>query len=307
MSAVVRHSFGDSSFFTGLSDFVIQLRGTSMALTGPRVLAIGTSERVTMEELGGVDVHRHNGQADVIAETLDEVYAAIRRILSFLPSCAGAPLPVRDPEPPAGPVSPGQPMRALIDGLCDRGSFLELKRDFAPSLMTGLARLDGYPFGLVASEPAVDDGAWSADACLKATRLVSNCDAFGLPVVFLVDSPGPRDEHPAAVSRAMMLAQAVQLAEVPTCWVVTGRARGTGLLITGSARIATDLVVAWPGARAGYYDDTGSAADAGDWAPDGAVSPAGTRRVLTAHLRAVLGPAPVSRPGKVLRSWPAGF
>ena len=221
VSAVVRHSFGDSSFFTGLSDFVIQLRGTSMALTGPRVLAIGTSERVTMEELGGVDVHRHNGQADVIAETLDEVYAAIRRILSFLPSCAGAPLPVRDPEPPAGPVSPGQPMRALIDGLCDRGSFLELKRDFAPSLMTGLARLDGYPFGLVASEPAVDDGAWSADACLKATRLVSNCDAFGLPVVFLVDSPGPRDEHPAAVSRAMMLAQAVQLAEVPTCWVVT--------------------------------------------------------------------------------------
>ncbi len=105
----------------------------------------------------------------------------------------------------------------------------------------------------------------------------------------------------------MMLAQAVQLAEVPTCWVVTGRARGTGLLITGSARVATDLVVAWPGARAGYYDDTGSAADAGDWAPDGAVSPAGTRRVLTAHLRAVLGPAPVSRPGKVLRSWPAGF
>ena len=57
VSAVVRHSFGDSSFFTGLSDFVIQLRGTSMALTGPRVLAIGTSERVTMEELGGVGVH----------------------------------------------------------------------------------------------------------------------------------------------------------------------------------------------------------------------------------------------------------
>jgi methylmalonyl-CoA decarboxylase subunit alpha len=312
VSAVVRHSFGDSSFFTGLSDFVIQLRGTSMALTGPRVLAVGTSERVTMEELGGVDVHRRNGQADVIAETLDEVYAAIRRILSFLPSCAGAPLPVRDPEASPGvhlpgPVNPGQPMRQLIDGLGDKGSFFELKRDFAPSLITGLTRLDGYPVGLVASEPAVDDGAWSADACLKATRLVSNCDAFGLPIVFLVDSPGPQEEHPAAVSRAMMLAQAVQLAEVPRCWVVTGRARGTGLLITGSARGATDLVVAWPGARAGYYDDTGSAADAGDWAPDGKVSPADTRRVLTTHLRAVLGPSPVSRPGKTLRTWPAGF
>jgi acetyl-CoA carboxylase carboxyltransferase component len=312
VSAVVRHSFGDSSFFTGLSDFVIQLRGTSMALTGPRVLAIGTSERVTMEELGGVDVHRHNGQADIVAETLDDVYAAIRRILSFLPSCAGAPLPVRDPDSPAA-VSPGQPMRQLIDSLCDLRSFFELKRDFAPSLITGLARLDGYPVGLVASEPAHDDGAWSADACLKATRLVSNCDAFGLPIVFLLDSPGPREEHPAAVSRAMMLAQAVQLAEVPRCWVVTGQARGTGLLLTGSARVATDLVVAWPGARVGYYDDPGPAvhpgpvADAALWASDGVVTPADTRRVLAAHLRAVLGPAPVSRPGKILRSWPAGF
>jgi len=123
----------------------------------------------------------------------------------------------------------------------------------------------------------------------------------------------------------MMLAQAVQLAEVPTCWVVTGRARGTGLLITGSARVATDLVVAWPGARTAYYDDPGPPADPspaagpgppvgpglpadpGPWAPDGVVAPGDTRRVLAAHLRAVLGPAPVSRPGKVLRSWPAGF
>jgi acetyl-CoA carboxylase carboxyltransferase component len=310
VSAIVRHSFGDSTFFTGLSDYVVQLRGTSMALTGPRVLAIGTSERVTMEELGGVDVHRHNGQADVIAETLDEVYAAIRRILSFLPSCAGAPLPVSDPGPQADarlvPAEPG--MRQLIDGVCDPQSFFELKRDFAPSLITGLARLDGFPVGLVASEPARDHGAYSADACLKATRLVSTCDAFGLPIVFLVDSPGPRDEQPAAISRAMMLAQAVQLAEVPKCWVITGQARGTGLLITGPARVATDLVVAWPGARAGYYDAAAtSGAGAGDWAPDGVVSPAGTRGTLAAHLRAVLGPSPVSRPGKTLRTWPAGF
>ena len=210
-------------------------------------------------------------------------------------------------------MGPGQPVRQLIDNLCDPRSLVELKRDFAPSLITGLARLDGFPVGLVASEPAVDGGAWSADACLKATRLMSNCDAFGLPVVFLVDSPGPRDESAAAVSRAMMLAQAVQLAEVPKCWVVTGQARGTGLLVTASARVATDLVVAWPGTRTGYYDNPGPAADAGPsadaalWAPDGLISPADTRRVLTAHLRAVLGPAPVSRPGKVLRTWPAGF
>jgi methylmalonyl-CoA decarboxylase subunit alpha len=306
VSAIVHHSFGDSSFFTGMSDYVVQLTGACLALTGPRVLAVGTSEQVTMEELGGTDVHRHNGQADTIAGTLDEVYASIRRFLSFLPSSAGKPLPVTGPAPrPGGSLQPG-PARQLIDGLFDRGSFFELRRDFAPSLVTGLARLDGLPVGVVASDPAVDDGAYSADACLKATRLVCTCDAFGLPIVFLVDSPGPRAEQAQAISRAMMLAQAVQLAEVPKCWVITGRARGAGLLVTGPARIATDLVIAWPDARAGY-DHGSAAADEHHWAADGIVSPTDTRATLAAHLRAVLGPSPVSRPGRTLCTWPVGF
>lgn len=305
VSAIVHHSFGDSSFFTGMSDYVVQLTGACLALTGPRVLAVGTSEQVTMEELGGTDVHRRNGQADTIAETLDEVYASIRRFLSFLPSCAGAPLPVTGPAPEASrSLEPGA--RPLIDGLCDRGSFFELRREFAPSLVTGLARLDGLPVGVLASDPAVDDGAYSADACLKATRLVCTCDAFGLPIVFVVDSPGPPAEAPA-ISRAMMLAQAVQLAEVPKCWVITGRAGGAGLLVTGPARIATDLVIAWPQARAGFHDGESSPADAHHWAADGVVSPADTRGALVAHLRAVLGPAPVSRPGRTLCTWPVGF
>jgi acetyl-CoA carboxylase carboxyltransferase component len=315
VSALVHHSFGDSSFFTGLSDYVVQLRGTCMALTSPRVLAIGTSEQVTMEELGGVDVHRHNGQADTVADTLDEVYAAIRRILSFLPSCGSAPLPVSTTGPEAdrsdgirpGPGS-GNGMRQLIAGVCDAQSFFELRRDFAPSLITGLARLGGIPVGLMANEPEIDDGAYTADACLKATRLMCTCDSFGLPVIFLVDSPGPR---PSAISRAMMLAQAVQQAQVPKCWVILRKAAGAGLLITGPARIATDLVVAWRGAVAGYYDDgyesAGSVpAEAQHWAPDGVIQPGQTRATLLAHLGVVVGSAPVSRPGP-LRTWPVGF
>jgi acetyl-CoA carboxylase carboxyltransferase component len=296
ISAIVHHSFGDSSFFTGMSDYVVQLQGACMALTGPRVLAIGTSEQVTMEELGGVDVHRRNGQADTIAQTLDEVYAAIRQFLSFLPSAAGKPLPVTDPGPPPDPRS-----QDLIGGLVDRESFFELRRDFAPALVTGLARLSGLPVGVL----AIQNGAFDADACLKATRLVCTCDAFGLPLVFLIDSAAPSAE-PGGISRAMMLAQAVQLAEVPKCWVITGQARGTGLLVTGPARIATDLVLAWPGARAGWDDET-AGADEHHWAADGTVTPAGTRAALTAHLSAVLGPAPVSRPGRTLRTWPVGF
>jgi acetyl-CoA carboxylase carboxyltransferase component len=104
----------------------------------------------------------------------------------------------------------------------------------------------------------------------------------------------------------MMLAQAVQLAEVPKCWVITGRARGVGLLVTGPARIATDLVIAWPDARAGY-DDGSATPDEHHWAADGIVSPADTRAALAAHLRAVLGPSPMSRPGRTLCTWPVGF
>jgi acetyl-CoA carboxylase carboxyltransferase component len=304
VSAIVHHSFGDSSFFTGMSDYVVQLTGACLALTGPRVLAVGTSEQVTMEELGGTDVHRRNGQADTIAETLDEVYTAIRRFLSFLPTSTGQPLPITSPGPEPG-RTPGPGARQLIDGLFDGGSFFELRRGFAPSLVTGLARLDGIPVGVLASDPAVDDGAYSADACLKATRLLCTCDAFGLPVVFLLDSPGPSAEQ-AGISRAMMLAQAVQLAEVPKCWVITGRARGAGLLVTGPARIATDLVIAWPDACAGY-DDGSATAGEHHWAADGIVSPADTRAALAGHLRAVLGPSPVSRPGRTLCTWPVGF
>src|SRR5579859_1564040 len=160
VSALVHHSFGDSSFFTGMSDYVVQLKGACLALTGPRVLAIGTSEQVTMEELGGTEVHRRNGQADTIAESRDEVYVAIRRFLSFLPTAAGQPLPVTDPGPPPDQA----PEQALIDGLVDRGSFFELRRDFAPALVTGLARLGGLPVGVLAIR-----GAFDADACLKAT------------------------------------------------------------------------------------------------------------------------------------------
>jgi acetyl-CoA carboxylase carboxyltransferase component len=135
---------------------------------------------------------------------------------------------------------------------------------------------------------------------------VCTCDAFGLPLVFAVDSPGPSAEQ-AGISRAMMLAQAVQLAEVPKCWVITGRAHGAGLLVTGPARIATDLVIAWPDARAGYYDSESWPPDEHHWAADGVVTPAETRAALVTHLQAVLGPSPLSRPGRTLRTWPVGF
>ncbi len=160
---------------------------------------------------------------------------------------------------------------------------------------------------MLASDPATQDGAYTADACLKATRLICTCDAFGLPLVFGVNSPGPRPEPGPAISRAMMLAQAVQLAEVPKCWVVTGRAAGVGLLDhrPGPDRHRPGHRLARRPGR--LLRRRVSRPDDHHWAADGVVEPAGTRAALAAHLHAVLGRAPVSRPGRILRTWPVGF
>jgi acetyl-CoA carboxylase carboxyltransferase component len=310
VSAIVHHSFGDSSFFTGFADLVIQLDGTCLALTGPRVLAIGTSEQVTMEELGGTSVHRYNGQIDAVAGTVDELYHGVRRMLGYLPGHGGAALPLRPAVEPDGSLVATSAGRAVVDGLVDAGSFTELKPDYAPSLLTGFARVAGVPVGVVASNPSVDDGVLDAEACLKAARHVCTCDSFGLPLLLLVDTPQPRpvDEtgRDAPVSRTMMLAQALQLAEVPKVWLVPSRAYGAGLLLTGPARVGVDLALAWPDAQVGYLgtgDDERFRTDAEPWAPDGLVRPEDTRAVVVRHLQAVLGPAPVARSGP-LSTWP---
>lgn len=314
VSAIIRHSFGDSSFFSGVCDFVVQLRGTCMALTSPRVLAIGTTEQISFEELGGVDVHWRNGQIDVAADDLETLDAAVRRFLSYLPTAAGEPLPMSDPREPANRATHAG-VGSVIEDVCDGGSLFELRGGFAPTVVTALARIGGIPVGVVASNAQVDDGAFTADACLKATRLLCLCDSFGLPVVFLLDSPGPPADDSSAttslLSRTMMVAQAVHLAQVPKCFVVMRRACGAGLLMTGSARVATDIVIAWPDARVSYFDRSDGSSPtsrltAESWAPDGLVAPAMTRSRVASHLRAVMGNAPVGRPGP-LRSWPVGF
>jgi methylmalonyl-CoA decarboxylase subunit alpha len=325
ISAIVHHSFGDSTFFTGLSDFVIQLRGTCLALTGPRVLAVGTKEEVSMEDLGGVDVHRRNGQVDAVAEDFDQVYQLIRRALSYLPTYRGGALPVaavdREGTPSAhrpdalGGGYVGKSGRQILERICDHASLFEVKRDFAPSLITAFGRVDGCPVGVIASNPATDEGAFTADACLKATRHICLVDSFGLPLIFLIDGQGgpadePRRGGSTTLSRAMMLAKAVQMSRVPKCFVVTGRAFGVGLLITGSARIGRDLVVAWPDCRVGFdgldAPNTESVVICDDWVPDGVIEPDQTRDVLRSHLAAVAESAPEATES-ALAKWPVGF
>ena len=267
--AIVGESFGGSSFVAGLSDFVVQVRGSVLAVTSPRVIEVATGQQVSNETLGGADVHdRRTGQIDLAVDTDDDAYDAIRRFLSFMPSRAGE-LP---PRLPSGVVAPDDAiaavvptkrtqtydMRALLELLVDDGDFLELKPNFGASIVTGLARIDGWAVGIVASQPAFAVGSLTPDACSKATRLLCLCDAFGLPVVFVQDTPGflvgTDVEHDRFLARSMLFLEALSLARVPRLSLVVRKAFGLAFFSMGGSNMGSDLLVAWPGAEIGFMD-----------------------------------------------------
>ena len=267
--AIVGESFGGSSFVAGLSDFVVQVRGSVLAITSPRVIEVATGQQVSNETLGGTDVHdRRTGQIDLAVDTDDDAYDAIRRFLSFMPSRAGE-LPPRlssgvvAPDDAIAAAVPGKrtqtyDMRALLELLVDDGDLLELKPNFGASIVTGLARIDGWAVGIVASQPAFAVGSLTPDACSKATRLLCLCDAFGLPVVFVQDTPGflvgTDVEHDRFLARSMLFLEALSLARVPRLSLVVRKAFGLAFFSMGGSNMGSDLLVAWPGAEIGFMD-----------------------------------------------------
>lgn len=269
VTAIVGESFGGSSFISALSDFVVQVRGTCLAVTSPRVVEVATGEAITMEELGGVDVHaRVTGQIDRWAETEDEAAALIQRFLAYLPSSADHP-PVRSEHRLAvGPLSnladlvPARrrrayDMRAVLGHVFDDDVF-ELRPLVGRGLITGLSRLDGHPVGVIASQPMFQAGSLDPQACVKATKLLRLCDTFALPVVFLQDTPGflvgRQVEHGRLLHAAMQLHQALLSSVTPKLTVVLRKAYGLAHQVLNGALMGSDLLVAWPGAEISFMD-----------------------------------------------------
>jgi acetyl-CoA carboxylase carboxyltransferase component len=270
VTVIVGPSFGSSSFYAGLSDVVVQLEGTCLALTSPRVVEVATGEQVNMEDLGGTAVHsKVTGQIDAAAPAPEDAYEMVRVFLSYLPSAAGQPLPVGagaplcdDPEIEA--LVPARRTRAydvrkVISRIVDDGEYLELKALFSTNIVTVLGRVGGIPVGFVANQPLSGAGALTPDACRKATRLICLCDAFGLPIIYLSDNPGflvgTVAEQGRALAKAMQLARAGALARVPKCLVILRKAFGLGFTVMGGGdQVSADLALAWPGAEVGFMD-----------------------------------------------------
>src|SRR5216684_841511 len=184
------------------SHYSLMVKGISqMFVAGPPVVA-RLGEKVTKEELGGTDIHARNGAVDDEVESEDEAFARTRRFLSYLPSSIEG-LSERTPtNDDAGRREASlldtvprdrrkvYRVRPIVEACVDRGSFFEIGKMWGRSVVTGLARLDGWPVAVLASDPFFYGGGWTADASHKVIRFVDFAETFHLPVVHFVDIPG---------------------------------------------------------------------------------------------------------------------
>ena len=269
-TAIVGQSFGGSSFLAGMSDFVVMTEGSCLAVTSPRVFEVATGEIISFEDLGGAEVHAtQTGQIDLGVATDDEAYDAIQRWLSYLPSNASQPAPrgarptTIDPDPALVEMVParrtrGYDMRRVVARVADEGSVLEIMPRYARSVSCSLARIDGFSVGIIANNPMFNAGALDPESCQKIVRLMTWCDAWNLPMVFLVDVPGflvgRRVEHDRMLNWGMRLMQGLQLCSAPTLTVCIRKAFGMAWQAMNGSMMPAHSVYAWPGAEIGFMD-----------------------------------------------------
>ena len=269
-TAIIGQSFGGSSFLSALSDYVVMVRGSCLAVTSPRVFETSTGEIISFEDVGGVDVHaRKTGQIDLGVDTDDEAYDAIRRWLSYLPGNNRQPAPRAepmgslDPDPELALLVPERRQRAynmrkVVARLCDPHSLFELQPEYARNVVCALGRLDGWSVGLVANNPMYQAGVLDPAACQKIVRLIVVCDAFNIPMVFLVDVPGfmvgRRVEHDRILHWGMRMMQALEAATTPTLTVCLRKAFGLAWPAMNGSNARNQGVYSWPGAEIGFMD-----------------------------------------------------
>ncbi|MGH8885736.1 MAG: acyl-CoA carboxylase subunit beta [Egibacteraceae bacterium] len=261
ISVVLGPCAGGAVYSPALTDIVIMGRERAhMFLTGPRVVKAVTFEDVSLADLGGAEVHAtSSGVAHLVATDTEEAFDLARRVLSYLPSSCWDALPTTlpaDAEPMlAVPGNQRIPydVRGVVRGVVDAGSFLELAPRFAANVVVGFGRVEGQPVGVVANQPQVLAGTLDINASEKAARFVRMCDAFGLPLVTLVDTPGflpgVGQEAGGIIRKGAKLLYAYSEASVPRVTVVLRKAFGGAYIVMSSKSLGADAAFAWPGAE----------------------------------------------------------
>jgi methylmalonyl-CoA decarboxylase subunit alpha len=267
-TAVLGPSFGSSAWLACCADFAVMQKGATMAVSSPRLIEMAMNEKADLEELGGWRMHAEvTGLVDQVVDTEPEVFQAIRRFLSYLPSH-------HNEAPPDAPVPAGSgadmskvfsllpesrtqvyDMRRIASAIVDKDTLFELKPRFGKSALTGLARLGGRSVGIVANNPLHRGGALDADACRKITDFLVLCDSFNVPVVLLVDTPGfqigTEAEKSGAPGKIMNFMNAMTLLTVPRLSIIIRKSYGRAYVCMGGGRHSDD-VAAWPTAEISF-------------------------------------------------------
>jgi propionyl-CoA carboxylase beta chain len=265
---------GGAVYSPAMTDFTFMVDDTShMFITGPDVIKAVTGEDVTFDDLGGSRTHTSiSGVADNRFTSEPEMFSALKRLLNFLPAnnLDDAPM-AADPSADTtlaqeldqarqkiGKIVPANPnlpydMADVVRAVVDPGTFMEMKPEFAPHIITGFARLGGRSVGIIGNNPNHLAGVLDINSSTKAARFVRFCDAFNIPLITFVDVPGflpgTAQEKGGIIRHGAKLLYAFCEATVPKLTVITRKAYGGAYDVMNSKHIGADLNLAWPNAE----------------------------------------------------------
>lgn len=267
ITASIGPSAGGSVYSPAMTDFVIMVeKAGTMFVTGPDVVKTVLGEEISFEELGGAVTHgSKSGVAHFVVRNEYECMDHIRKLLSYLPqnNSVGPDAVATDDDPdrldhnlfnilPENPLQPYE-MKDIITSIVDNREFFEVHKFFAQNIVVGYARMGGAVVGIVANNPMHLAGVLDIDSSNKAARFVRFCDAFNIPIITLVDTPGympgSDQEHGGIIRHGSKLLYAYCEATVPKITLVVGKAYGGAYIAMASKNLRTDINYAWPTAK----------------------------------------------------------
>lgn len=342
---VAGRCFAGNANLAGMCDVLIATENAVIGMAGPALVQQALGYTPTPEEIGPIDVHVRAGTVDILCKDDTAAAKTARQVLGYFqgsaePGKAPDVIKLRDIVP-ADPMQ-GYNVRRVLDHIFDIGSVQELRPKFGGAALTALARLEGMPVGVIASQPTFLGGAIDSPTSDKIARFIQLCDAHDIPIVILCDTPGlmvgPEVEKTGLVRHSARILVALANATVPCLTVVMRKAYGLGYYVMGSKALDPALLVAWPTAEFGGMGLEGAARliwkkdfDAiedeterttairektddlmksntalevgGRFEYDDVIDPADTRDVLTRTVRALPKPSPRAGRKRTVDAW----
>jgi acetyl-CoA carboxylase carboxyltransferase component len=264
ISAIYGPCAGGAVYSPALTDFVFMTASNSfMFLTGPKVVKTVTHENVTVDQLGGANVHMSkSGVTHFVHETEEESIENIKKLLSYLPSNNLEDPPIVETNDPFNrmeealneivPLNPnkGYNVKDVISLVVDDGEFFEVQPLYASNLVVGFARLNGRTIGIVANQPNVLAGVLDINSSMKGARFIRFCDSFNIPLVTFIDTPGfmpgTTQEYGGVIKHGAKMLYAYSEATVPELSVIMRKAYGGAYIVMSSKHLHGDMNYAWP-------------------------------------------------------------